>query len=104
LQISGFNVIPCVKGPGSILQGLDLMKQRKIFIHRKSSNLQLEFEHYRWKKSVSGDFKREPEDKWNHAIDAVRYWAMAELQQDKWSNAHGGKKINVKSAIRSRRR
>lgn len=103
LQISGFNVIPCVKGAGSILQGIDLMKQRKIFIHRKSSNLQLEFEHYRWKKRASdGDFKREPEDKWNHAIDAVRYWSMAELQQDKWVNAHGGKKIKVKSRIRSR--
>jgi phage terminase large subunit len=105
LGYSGFNVIPCVKGAGSILQGIDLMKQRKIFIHKDSNNLQLEFEHYRWKsvRAKGGEmgFKREPEDKNNHAIDAVRYWAMAELQIAKFERS-GGMRPRKSKSIRGR--
>jgi len=107
LQLSGFNVIPCNKSSagtkeGSILHGIDLMKQRKIFLYQGSSNLQLEFEHYRWKKGVSGDFTRKPVDKDNHLCDAARYWALAELQQQKWATAAGGKKIKS-NTMRSKR-
>ena len=107
LVLSGFNVIPCVKGPGSILQGIELLKQRKMFIHRKSSNLQLELEHYKWKDDKAhGGFKREPEDKDNHAIDAIRYWAMAELQMQKFAVTRGNglKSIKAKSIMSRRKR
>lgn len=107
LQLSGFNVIPCNKSSagtkeGSILHGIDLMKQRKIFLYQGSQNLQLEFEHYRWKKGVAGGFTRKPVDKDNHLCDAARYWCLAELQQQKWSQATGGKKVKS-NTMRSKR-
>lgn len=100
LQLSGFNIIKCNKSSagtkeGSILHGIDLLKQRKIFLYRGSQNLQLEFEHYRWKKGVSGEFTRKPIDKDNHLCDAARYWAMAELQQQKYQTAQKQKNIKV---------
>jgi phage terminase large subunit len=92
LRFSGFNVVPCVKGPGSVLQGLDLMRQRKIYIHKASHNLRMEMEHYTWKRGIrDGEWKRDPIDKWNHLIDGARYWSMAELQMQKFQQPSGGR-------------
>lgn len=99
LILSGYNVIPCTKGPGSILQGIDLLRQRKMMPTKASVNIQTELEHYKWAKSTHGEFKRKPEDKYNHAIDAIRYWAAAELQQDKFAHGMSTRKIKVKSVV-----
>ena len=108
LQASHYNVIPCVKGPGSILNGISLMKSRKIFVLRSSQNIQLELEHYKWKQKQDGTWLREPIDKHNHAIDAIRYWAMAELQQARAENQRGNdgrtRQRKAKSGLRSQRR
>ena len=104
LNYSGFNVVPCVKGKDSILNGLNLMRERKIFIHQSSHNLITEFSHYKWKKDVRADrFKKEPIDEYNHLIDAGRYWCMAELQADKYARgATHQKKMAITSGRQPR--
>jgi phage terminase large subunit len=81
LSASGYNVIPTVKNKDSILDGLQRLQGIKIFVHRASQNIQRELENYTWRKERStGKQLDEPIDEWNHALDAVRYWALAELE------------------------
>ena len=75
----GFNVWKSEKGKGSVLAGIDLIKRFPICVHRNSMNMQMELQQYAWKKHASGTVLGEPEDKYNHLIDATRYWAMDEL-------------------------
>ena len=76
---SGINIKPAVKGPDSILAGIDTMKQHKIFLTKKSDNLINEFYSYTYKKDKNEQFLNEPVDTNNHAIDACRYIAMFKL-------------------------
>lgn len=86
LQTSGFNIHPCKKvnksatAKSSIMYGLDLMKGRRIHLHKNSMNLQMEFEQYKFKQKMDGSFINEPIDDYNHLIDAARYWSMDELE------------------------
>jgi phage terminase large subunit len=79
LRSEGYNIVAGQKGKGSIVAGIDLMKRFPICIDRGSSPVQIEFEQYAWKKHPTGYQMAEPEDKYNHAIDSVRYWCMNEL-------------------------
>ncbi len=88
LRTEGYNISATPKGPGSIVAGIDLMKRFPIKVHRASTNLQMEFQQYAWKKHATGYNLNEPADNWNHGIDAARYWAMDELV--KWQPARPG--------------
>lgn len=88
LCYSGFNVIACTKGKDSIVNGINLMRERKIFLHKASHNLRVEFERYRWARNTLGVWLTKPVDEYNHLIDGARYWCMAELQMEKY--AKGG--------------
>lgn len=68
----GYNIIPCIKGPGSINAGLNWMKDFKIFVHRNSHNLKNELLNYQYI-MVGGVSTNEPIDDFNHLIDAARY-------------------------------
>jgi len=109
LQTSGFNVHPCTKGPDSIMAGIDLMKGRRIYIHKNSMNLQMEFEQYKFKQKMDGSWINEPIDDFNHLIDGARYWAMDELElaRAEVKAAHYGNRqrsFKAKSNLRSNRR
>ena len=111
LRLTGYNVIPCEKGPDSIIQGIELLRERKIRICGR--NIHHEFEHYKWKERPMSlqdginKYERKPIDKFNHAIDAIRYWARAELQRAKVETVQAQRgprrAIRVKSGLRSRR-
>ena len=75
----GINIKPAVKGPDSILAGIDIMKQHKIFITKSSQNMIDEFYSYTYKKNKNEEFLNEPIDTNNHAIDACRYIATFKL-------------------------
>lgn len=74
----GFNnIVPADKGAGSIKAGIDIMKNYKICITARSKNLKAEFDNYEWERSrVSDTLTGVPIDKWNHGIDAARYWVL----------------------------
>jgi phage terminase large subunit len=51
-------------------------------ITEDSPNVIAEFEQYKWKQDrITGASLNEPEDKNNHAIDAIRYVALRYLSQ-----------------------
>ena len=80
LQTSGFNVVACEKGAGSINYGINLLKQFTMYIHQDSVHVQGEAENYAWKQLANGDFSDVPIDDFNHAFDGVRYWAKKNIR------------------------
>ena len=71
LKRSGFLTKPVSKQ--SILSGIEKIKRHKIYIEHQSFNLIKEFQSYSWRKDSNGKMMDVPEDKNNHAVDAVRY-------------------------------
>ena len=68
----GWNVLPAVKGPDSILKGIDFLKQYKLFISARSLNLIKELRGYQWMKDRDGKYTNRPVGV-DHAIDCLRY-------------------------------
>lgn len=65
---TGVNIKPCVKGAGSVREGLLLMKDYRMIIDPNSSNLIKELNNYVWSEK-----NERPIDMYNHLIDAARY-------------------------------
>lgn len=65
---TGVNIKPCVKGAGSVKEGLLLMQDFKLIIDPDSKNLIKELNNYVW--AEKGE---KPIDLYNHLIDAARY-------------------------------
>lgn len=64
----------CVKGGGSILQGIQRLQQYKIIVNKNCENTITELENYSWKKDKqTNEYVNEPTDKFNHCLDALRY-------------------------------
>lgn len=64
----------CVKGGGSILQGIQRLQQYKIIVNKNCENTITELENYSWKKDKqTNEYINEPIDKFNHCLDALRY-------------------------------
>jgi phage terminase large subunit len=78
----GFNIKPAVKGPDSILNGIDILKRHKIHVTKESTNLLKEFSMYKWVTDKNGNTLNKPVDMYNHAIDAVRYVALNKLRKN----------------------
>ena len=55
------------------------MKRYKLHIVKSSTNAQKEFRNYKWQVDRNGRPLNQPEDKWNHAVDAVRYVCLNKL-------------------------
>ena len=73
LQQCGMLVIPCTKGPDSIVHGIQRVKQFKLHIHSSSINLLRELKAYKWAEDKEGKLLNKPVDAFNHLLDAVRY-------------------------------
>lgn len=75
----GFNIEPCIKGPDSIVHGIEKMKEYEIKITEGSRHIIREFKNYRWKIDRAGKILNKPIGDWNHAIDAIRYVVLNKL-------------------------
>lgn len=62
-----------VKGQGSVLQGIQKLQQYELVVSSNCPNLIVELQNYSWKKNKDGEYINEPQDCFNHAIDALRY-------------------------------
>ena len=76
----GLNVEACVKGADSIKNGIDIMQRYVLNVTRQSTGLRREMLNYKWRVTKDGITTNEPVDCFNHAIDAVRYGALARLK------------------------
>ena len=81
IRRSGFNIGPTVKGADSITFGISILQEQKILVTANSINLIKEFRNYTWDKDKNGGKLNKPIDDWNHAIDAIRYFAMMKLKK-----------------------
>lgn len=75
----GVRIYAVSKYPGSVVAGIDKMKEYEIYITKRSYNLQREYRKYVWAKDKDGNYINEPEDHDNHGIDAARYYVLGEL-------------------------
>lgn len=76
---SGILIYPVKKGDGSILAGIEKMKDMVLFVTKDSYNLQEELRNYVWDKDKNGNYTKQPIDKYNHAIDASRYYVLGKI-------------------------
>ena len=81
IKKNGFRIIPCDKGPGSIVKGIDYVSQRQIVY--SGDDLKREYLSYAWRKRKDGTQLDEPIDANNHALDAVRY-AVSDLHRQRF--------------------
>lgn len=61
------------KGKGSILSGINKLKEFHININENSLNTIKEFRNYKWMTDKNGEGMNKPIDDFNHSIDAIRY-------------------------------
>ena len=70
------NIVPAIKGQGSITYGISLLQDYDLIIDEESTDLIKELNNYCWLEKKS----QTPVDKFNHAIDALRYAVSYQLQ------------------------
>lgn len=71
----GVNKIkPAVKGPDSIMYGIQKLQNYELIVHPDCEGLITELENYTWQKDkLTGEYINRPVDAFNHYIDALRY-------------------------------
>lgn len=79
IALGGIMIYPVEKGAGSVLAGIEKIKDMEFFVTEDSYNLQDELRNYTWDKDKDGNFINQPIDAYNHALDAVRYYVLAKL-------------------------
>ena len=80
IKLYGVNVLPCQKGQGSVNQGIQFVRSKRISMTKRSLNLIKEYRNYLWKTDRDGKILDVPDVGFNHTMDAVRY-GMESLQE-----------------------
>lgn len=77
-------VIDVMKGPGSVMQGIQYILQYEIIVDERCVKTIEELENYTWKKDkATNEYINEPVDSYNHCLDAVRYAVQDRIFQKK---------------------
>lgn len=94
LRSGGLRMIPVVKGAGSVIAGINKMLELDIVVTSRSVNLINELDNYCWSKDKDGRLINEPIDKYNHLIDAARYFVLSRVLG--WGD---GSEVNISGAF-----
>lgn len=70
------NIVPTIKGQGSIIFGISLLQDYDLIIDPESTEIVKELNNYSWLEKKS----QTPIDKFNHTIDALRYAVAYQLE------------------------
>ncbi len=81
IKIKGWNIEPCVKGPGSVNAGISMLLDREVYYTESSVNIAKETQDYVWALDRNKEPTNDPVDKNNHAMDAVRYGVFTKSRQ-----------------------
>jgi len=73
LKLYGVSVTPCIKGQGSLNQGIQYVQDQRISVTKRSVNLLKEYRRYMWQTDKNGHLMTTPEGGEDHLLDAVRY-------------------------------
>lgn len=76
----GVNIYPVDKssidGKGSVVAGIEKIKDMELFVTERSYNLIKELRSYVWDKDKDDNYINVPVDKDNHLMDAIRYYVL----------------------------
>lgn len=72
-NLGGFRAVPVAKGKGSIVAGITAVQAYKINVTQESLGTIDELRNYSWRRDLNNNYINEPVDKYNHALDALRY-------------------------------
>lgn len=72
-NIGGYHAVPCSKGRGSVEAGITSVQAYKLNVTSSSLGIIEELRNYSWKRDSDGNYINTPIDKYNHALDALRY-------------------------------
>ncbi len=67
------NIQPATKGPGSVLQRIQLAQDQQISTTKRSINLQKANRNYMWASDKDGRILNEPDHLWSDGMDAFMY-------------------------------
>ena len=81
LATLGLNIVPAIKGQGSVTYGISLLQDYDLIVSPESINLIKELNNYCWLEKKS----KTPQDAHNHIIDPLRYAVSYQLE-----NPHKG--------------
>lgn len=74
LQRQGFRIVPALKGPGSVEDGVEFLKSFDIVVHPRCRHVIAELSLYSFRTDpLTGLVTSELEDRANNTIDALRY-------------------------------
>ena len=76
------NIVPSIKGQGSVTFGISLLQDYDLIVDEDSINLIKELNNYAWLERKSNT----PIDKFNHLLDAIRYAVTYQLQNKNRGN------------------
>lgn len=76
LKNLGCNVVGAIKGADSVVYGISLLQDYDLIVDAESIELHKELNNYSWLEKKS----KTPIDKFNHALDAIRYAVSYQLQ------------------------
>ena len=77
----GMLVKPAIKGTGSINAGISLLKEYDIVVSLESKNIIKEYHNYYWDQTKDGTIINKPIDRFNHAMDAIRYGVYSQYSK-----------------------
>ena len=86
LRRRGQNIVPCKKGPDSVLFGIQWLQKCRIVVDSKCTDLIGELSTYHWKEDKNGLTLPEPVKKQDDLLDALRYSLMYEMFKVETSN------------------
>lgn len=69
----GINIIPANKGKDSVRQGIQYVQDQRISVTKRSINIIKEYRNYLWMTDKDGRIINEPDHRWSHSMDAIRY-------------------------------
>lgn len=89
LRRMGINAMPSQKGADSILFGIQLLQGVEMYVTKRSVNIIKEQRNYCWDKNRQGETLQKPIDKYNHAMDAIRYFGLNNFNNNYGKYAFG---------------
>lgn len=91
INSTGLHVRGAHKGADSIRHGLQILTRYTLRVTRQSKGLIRELKAYKWKQDKDGNQLNDPVDSFNHAIDALRYYALSYLEEKRETHYRTGR-------------